>query len=65
MVEFLIVYAPSPYNCILGQPALNQLQANVSTYDLSMEVPNSTDVQMIYGDQRACPRMLLYYCQRS
>lgn len=38
MVEFLIVSSPSPYNCILGWPALNQLPAKVATYDLSIEV---------------------------
>lgn len=42
-----------PYNCILGRPTLNQLQAKVSAYDLSMKVPSGTDVQMIYCDHKA------------
>lgn len=53
MVKFLIVSATWPYNCILGWLALNQLQAKVSTCDLFMEVPNGTDIWMIYGDQKA------------
>lgn len=39
MVKFLIMSAPLPYNCILGQPGLNQLQAKVFSCDQSIEVP--------------------------
>lgn len=58
MVKFLIVLALSPHNCILGGPALNQLQARVSTCDLSIEVPTGEEVHVIYGDKKSCPRML-------
>lgn len=37
----------------MGCPILNQLQAKVSTCDLSMEVPIGKEVQVIYGDQKA------------
>lgn len=30
--EFFIVYAPSPYNAILGLPDLNLMKAHVSTF---------------------------------
>lgn len=43
VIEFIIVFAPYPYNCIMGRPALNQLQAKVSTCGL---------LQMIYSDQK-------------
>lgn len=48
MVKFLIVVAPSPYNCIMGRPALIQLQAR------SMKVPIMEEVQMIYTDLKGC-----------
>lgn len=53
MVEFLIMFSPSLYNCIMGRLALNQLQVKVSTRDLSMEIPIREEIQMIYGDQKA------------
>lgn len=53
MVEFSVVFAPSPYNYILGHPTLNQLKAKVPTCDLSMEIPNEEEVHLIYGDQKA------------
>lgn len=39
IMEFLLISASSPYNCIMGRQVLNQLQAKVSSCDLSMEVP--------------------------
>lgn len=53
IVEFLIVSSSSPYNYILGHPALNQLQAKVSTCDLAMVIPNGEEVHVIYRDQKA------------
>lgn len=50
IVEFLIVSAPSPYNCIMGCPALNQLHDKISTCNLAMEVLVGEEVQVIYGD---------------
>ncbi|KAK3033423.1 hypothetical protein RJ639_032396 [Escallonia herrerae] len=37
MLDFVMVKVPSAYNAILGRPALNQLQAVVSTYHLKMK----------------------------
>ncbi|KAK3010861.1 hypothetical protein RJ639_012967 [Escallonia herrerae] len=39
MLDFVVVKVPSAYNAILGRPALNQLQAVVSTYHLKMKFP--------------------------
>lgn len=36
----------------MGQLALNQLQAKVSTCDISMEVSIGEEVQVTYGDQK-------------
>lgn len=32
---------------------LNQLQAKVATYDLSMKIPDGNNIHVIYGDQKA------------
>lgn len=53
MIEFLIVYVHSAYNCILGRPVLYQLQAKISTCDFAMEILNGEGIQTIYGDQKA------------
>ncbi|KAK3003346.1 hypothetical protein RJ639_019863 [Escallonia herrerae] len=39
MLDFVVVKVPSAYNAILGRPALNRLQAVVSTYHLKMKFP--------------------------
>ncbi|KAK3005822.1 hypothetical protein RJ639_016969 [Escallonia herrerae] len=39
MLDFVVVKVPSAYNAILRRPALNQLQAVVSTYHLKMKFP--------------------------
>lgn len=52
MVEFLIISAPSPYNCILGRPSLNQFQANISTYELSIDISIGDEIYMIYDDRK-------------
>lgn len=36
----------------MGRPTLNQLQAKVSTCDLSMEGSNGSEVEIIYGDKK-------------
>ncbi|KAK3007892.1 hypothetical protein RJ639_015233 [Escallonia herrerae] len=43
MLDFVVVKVPSAYNAILGRPALNQLQAVVSTYHLKMKFPMGWD----------------------
>lgn len=40
-LELLILSTYSPYNDILGRPALNTLKARVSTWELTMEIPMS------------------------
>lgn len=50
-VEFLVIDAPSSYNGLLGQPALNQLKATVSTFLLTLEMQTSTELFAIRGDQ--------------
>ncbi|KAK2996573.1 hypothetical protein RJ639_025584 [Escallonia herrerae] len=42
---------PSAYNAILGRPALNQLQAVVSTYHLKMKFPMENGIAEVKGDQ--------------
>lgn len=37
----------------MGQQTLNELQEKVSTCDLSIEVANGKEVQVIYSDQKA------------
>ncbi|XP_077242538.1 uncharacterized protein LOC143883059 [Tasmannia lanceolata] len=59
MQTFLVVQVPSTYNMIIGRPALNELQAVVSTPHLKMKFPTH-GIGVICGDQdqaRSC-----YYC---
>ncbi|KAL0348015.1 UNVERIFIED_CONTAM: hypothetical protein Sangu_1029300 [Sesamum angustifolium] len=51
MVRFLVVYMPSAYNLILGQPALNTFQAVVSTYHMKLKFLVGDKVREVKGDQ--------------
>ncbi|KAK3004460.1 hypothetical protein RJ639_019271 [Escallonia herrerae] len=51
MLDFVVVKVPSAYNVILGRPALNQLQAMVSTYHLKMKFPTEDGIGELKGDQ--------------
>ncbi|KAK3029305.1 hypothetical protein RJ639_040141 [Escallonia herrerae] len=51
MLDFVVVKVPSAYNAILGRPALNQLQAMVSTYHLKMKFPTENGIEEVKGDQ--------------
>ncbi|KAK3017191.1 hypothetical protein RJ639_007842 [Escallonia herrerae] len=51
MLNFVVVKVPSAYNAILGRPALNQLQAVVSTYHLKMKFPTEHGIREVKGDQ--------------
>lgn len=61
MVELFIVSAPSPYNCILGSPALDQLQAKVSTNNQAIKIPIGEEVQTNYRDKKSSTRILFCY----
>ncbi|KAK3037299.1 hypothetical protein RJ639_032061 [Escallonia herrerae] len=51
MLDFVVVKVPSAYNAILRRPALNQLQAVVSTYHLKMKFPTENGIEEVKGDQ--------------
>ncbi|KAK3013274.1 hypothetical protein RJ639_009595 [Escallonia herrerae] len=51
MLDFVVVKVPSAYNAILGRPALNQLQAVVSTYHLKMKFSTEHGIGKVKGDQ--------------
>ncbi|KAK3003531.1 hypothetical protein RJ639_018380 [Escallonia herrerae] len=51
MLDFVVVKVPSAYNAILGRPALNRLQAVVSTYHLKMKFPTEHGIGEVKGDQ--------------
>lgn len=53
MVEFLIVSAPTLYNCITSRSILNQFQANISICELFIDIPIGEKIYTIYGEQKA------------
>lgn len=54
IVEFLIIYAPSPYNCIFGRPTLN-------ICDLAIEILVREEEQTIYGDQKVAQECFFFF----
>ncbi|KAK3020185.1 hypothetical protein RJ639_047129 [Escallonia herrerae] len=50
ILDFVVVKVPLAYNAILGRPALNQLQAVVSTYHLKMKFPTEHEIGEVKGD---------------
>lgn len=61
-LDFLVIKAPSPYNAIVGRPAIARLKAIVSTLHLSIKFPTPHGVAAIRGDQqmaRECYRIAL------
>ena len=50
--RFLIVYAPSAYNMLLGRPSLNAIKAIPSAYHMIIKFPTMHGVGMVRGDQR-------------
>ncbi|KAK3002057.1 hypothetical protein RJ639_021347 [Escallonia herrerae] len=63
MLDFVLVKVPSAYNTILGQPALNQLQAVVSTYHLKMKFPTEHGIGEVKGDQTTARQCYVTSCQ--
>ena len=51
-IRYLVVNADSPYNILLGRPALNRLRAVASTHHMKMKLPDLSDkVIVIKSDQ--------------
>ncbi|KAK3033968.1 hypothetical protein RJ639_034132 [Escallonia herrerae] len=63
MLDFVVVRVPSAYNAILGRPALNQLQAVVSTYHLKMKFPTEHGIGEVKGDQTTARQCYVTLCQ--
>ncbi|KAK3022628.1 hypothetical protein RJ639_046607 [Escallonia herrerae] len=62
-LDFVVVKVPSAYNAILGRPALNQLQAVVSTYHLKMKFPTKHGIGEVKGDQTTARQCYVTSCQ--
>ncbi|KAK3001138.1 hypothetical protein RJ639_021971 [Escallonia herrerae] len=63
MLDFVVVKVPSAYNAILGRPALNQLQAVVSTYHLKIKFPIENRIGEVKGDQTTAYQCYVTSCR--
>ncbi|KAK3018233.1 hypothetical protein RJ639_002767 [Escallonia herrerae] len=63
MLDFVVVKVPSAYNAILGRPALNQLQALVSTYHLKMKFPTEHGIGEVKGNQTTARQCYVTSCR--
>ncbi|KAK3038717.1 hypothetical protein RJ639_028324 [Escallonia herrerae] len=63
MLDFVVVKVPSAYNAILGRPALNQLQAVVSTYHLKMKFPTEHGIGEVKGGQTTAHQHYVTLCR--
>ncbi|KAK2996907.1 hypothetical protein RJ639_025764 [Escallonia herrerae] len=63
MLDFVVVKIPSAYNAILGRPALNRLQAIVSTYHLKMKFPTEHGIGEVKGDQTTARQCYVTSCR--
>ncbi|KAK3015437.1 hypothetical protein RJ639_007769 [Escallonia herrerae] len=63
MLDFMVVKVPSAYTGILGRPALNRLQAMVSTYHLKMKFPTEQGVREVKGDQTTARQCYMASCR--
>ncbi|KAK3023914.1 hypothetical protein RJ639_043457 [Escallonia herrerae] len=63
MLDFVVVKIPSAYNAILRRPALNRLQAIVSTYHLKMKFPTEHGIGEVKGDQTTARQCYVASCR--
>ncbi|KAK3031167.1 hypothetical protein RJ639_035190 [Escallonia herrerae] len=63
MLDFVVVRVPSAYNEILGQTALNQLRAVISTYHMKMKFPMENGVGEVKGDQAVVRQCYMVSCR--
>ncbi|KAK2997598.1 hypothetical protein RJ639_025620 [Escallonia herrerae] len=63
ILDFVVVKVPSAYNAILGRPALNQLQAVVSTYHLKMKFPTEHGIGEVKGDRTIARQCYVTSCR--
>ncbi|KAK3043551.1 hypothetical protein RJ639_002130 [Escallonia herrerae] len=63
MLDFVVVKVPSAYNAILGRPALNRLQAVVSTYHLKLKFPTEHGIGEVKGDQTTARQCYVTSCR--
>ncbi|KAK3028441.1 hypothetical protein RJ639_039033 [Escallonia herrerae] len=63
MLDFVVVKVPSAYNAILGRPALNQLQAVLSTYHFKMKFPTEHGIGEAKGDQTTARQCYVTSCR--
>ncbi|KAK2996935.1 hypothetical protein RJ639_026503 [Escallonia herrerae] len=63
MLDFVVVKVPSAYNAILGRPALNRLQAVVSTYHLKMKFSTEHGIGEVKGDQTTARQCYVTSCR--
>ncbi|KAK3008782.1 hypothetical protein RJ639_014526 [Escallonia herrerae] len=63
MLDFVVVKVPSAYNAILGRPALNRLQAVMSTYHLKMKFPTEHGIGEVKGDQTTTRQCYVTSCR--
>ena len=59
MLPFIVVDIESPYNCILGRPALADFRATLAPWCLTLKFPTDKGVGVVYGDQPVA-RMCYY-----
>ena len=51
-VRFLVVYASSAYNMLLGRPSLNAIRVIPFAYHMVIKFPTANGVGMVRGNQR-------------
>ena len=56
MADFLVIDQPSPFNAVLGRPALKALKAITSIYHLLLKFPTPNRVGQVRGNQEEARR---------